>query len=210
MPGNYQIIELPSRAVILKNGDDALLLGGGVPPLQLEKDVRAHVSRLDGIILPCEHADRMRGLYAVGKKLQVPIIGQFHPILYMMIGVFQKRLPPPGMLRGLTDEHPQSVCGPFTIDSFPVRYDSMSPCGWRIVCRGESIGVVLDGKTTEASLPGLKSCDELLFGNCSKECDVFGSFAEKRKKSVSPTVAEQQTFLRENQISAPYRILSLR
>lgn len=140
------------------NGEDAILVDAGISRRQvLDRMTQRGLmpSKVRAIFISHEHADHMRGVRVLAKKLAVPV--------YMTQKTFDNSWGPnrPEKAEVFTPGEVINING-FEVHSFSKEHDAAEPCSFRIQYRGIHVGVFTDiGEPCDNVTEHLAQCHAL-------------------------------------------------
>jgi phosphoribosyl 1,2-cyclic phosphodiesterase len=145
--GNCVYIEGESGSLLIDAGRSAREILGTRDREGRLQEAGGTPERIEGILVTHEHVDHIRGLAAVGNKLEKPsfgTVGTMDAFLRQRTGAI--RFP----VRTIRYRAPFEIGG-FTVEAFPISHDATEPCGFLInegstrLCYCTDTGVVTDG-----------------------------------------------------------------
>jgi phosphoribosyl 1,2-cyclic phosphodiesterase len=173
------------NCTLVSGGDGALLVDCGLPAREALSRLSAAGCRdvaIQGILVTHEHVDHIRGVWALARKLRVPVFGTG--------GTLQDlpRAAPRGHLPAL---HPVGSpsrfdLGGFRIEPFPTSHDAREPCGFFIEDGGSRFAFCTDTGVLAAPLVrDLSRCDGVLLeSNHCPEMLATGPYPEPLKRRI--------------------------
>jgi phosphoribosyl 1,2-cyclic phosphodiesterase len=147
------------NALLVRCGDDALLVDCGIPLRTLEGLLRfqgVEPRQICALLVTHEHGDHICGAAALARRHGVPVVANA-----------ATRAALAGELAGLPGETlpvgQLAAIGPFELRSFSVAHDAADPVGFRIAAGGCAVAVAVDlGSWTEAVAAALRGADLLV------------------------------------------------
>lgn len=177
------------------NKTDAILIDAGISCKQIllrMKERNLNPAKLKAALVTHEHADHMRGVRGVNKKLQIPIYltAKTNNAAYKNLRPDYPKIFTPGE---------KIEIGDFTVFSFLKNHDASEPCSFRVQFKEKNIGVFTDiGEACDNLKTHLKECDGLfLEANYDEKMLWEGRypwFLKKRISSVVGHLSNDQTF----------------
>ena len=169
------------------SGDWGILVDAGVSAKQTLQALAVRnidPKRIAGIFLTHEHADHIKGLRVLAKKLQVPVFASGGTLDY----IIQESCADPGTqlveINGATVE-----IGGMELQSFPTPHDANQPLGFRITTGDDRIiGIATDlGHITRQVETGLTGCDLVMlesnYDDGMLACSRYPYYLKRRIKS---------------------------
>lgn len=171
---------------ILASGEDgALLVDCGIPAREVLARLTAAGKDPDpigGILLTHEHIDHVRGVWALARKLKVPICGTEGTLLELPREASRGHCP------SLHTVHPSEPfeLGGFTLEAFPTSHDAREPCGYYVGEKGCRFAFCTDtGFLGPSLVSGLSRCDGVLLeSNHCPEMLRTGPYPESLKRRI--------------------------
>jgi phosphoribosyl 1,2-cyclic phosphodiesterase len=174
-------------------GNSTLVRGGGGTLLvDCGLSAREVLSRLStagcqdgsiqGILVTHEHADHIRGVWALARKLKVPVFGTGGTLQGLPQEVRKGDMPP------LHPVHPSTPfrLGEFLVEPFPTSHDAREPCGYYIEDGGSRFAFCTDtGFLPPPLVRELSRCDGILLeSNHCPEMLATGPYPESLKRRI--------------------------
>ncbi|MGA2933966.1 MAG: MBL fold metallo-hydrolase [Methanomicrobiales archaeon] len=137
---------------------------------------------IQGILVTHEHVDHIRGVWALARKLKVPVFGTAGTLQDLPREVRKGDTPP------LRPVHPSTRfgLGEFLIDPFPTSHDAREPCGYFIEDGGSRFAFCTDtGFLPQPLVRDLSRCDGILLeSNHCPEMLATGPYPESLKRRI--------------------------
>jgi len=169
----------------IRGGNGALLVDCGLPAREaLSRMASAGCCTDDvrGILVTHEHVDHLRGVWALARKLRVPVFGTAGTLL---------DVPREGPRGHRPMVHPVSPgtrfeLGGFSIEPFPTSHDARDPCGYFIGEKGCRFAFCTDtGILAPSLVRELSRCDGILLeSNHCPEMLRTGPYPESLKRRI--------------------------
>lgn len=147
------------NALLLRHGDDALLVDCGIPLRTLEGLLRyqgLEPGQIRAVVLTHEHGDHAFSAAALARRHRVPVLA--NPATLAALADELAGLPAEALPVGEL-----AAVGPFELRSFRVPHDAADPVGFRISAGDATVAVAVDlGSWTEAIAAELCGADLLV------------------------------------------------
>ena len=173
------------NCTLVRGGDGALLVDCGLPAREVLSRLSTAGCKdvaIQGILVTHEHVDHIRGVWALARKLKVPVFGTG--------GTLQDlpRETPRGHLPFLHAVRPSDrfELGGFSIEPFSTSHDAREPCGYFIGERGCRFAFCTDtGFLPPPLVRELSCCDGILLeSNHCPEMLATGPYPESLKRRI--------------------------
>ncbi|MDD1663299.1 MAG: MBL fold metallo-hydrolase [Methanomicrobiales archaeon] len=173
------------NCTLVRGGDGALLVDCGLPAREVLSRLSTAGCKdvaIQGILVTHEHVDHIRGVWALARKLKVPVFGTG--------GTLQDlpRKTPRGHLPSLHAVRPSDrfELGGFSIEPFSTSHDAREPCGYFIGERGCRFAFCTDtGFLPPPLVRELSCCDGILLeSNHCPEMLATGPYPESLKRRI--------------------------
>jgi len=173
------------NCTLVKGEDGAFLVDCGLPA----REVLSRLSSagcedvaIQGILVTHEHVDHIRGVWALARRLEVPVYGTEGTL---------RDLPREASRGHLPALHPVGLTsrfdlGEFCIEPFPTSHDAREPCGFFIGDGGSRFAFCTDtGILPPALVRDLARCDGVLLeSNHCPEMLATGPYPESLKRRI--------------------------
>lgn len=168
------------NSILVRDGESSVLVDVGLPYRYLIKalsEVGVGADEIGAILLTHEHRDHISSLLRFSRHHPNVQILSSHPTLWSL-GVESGVPLQPGV---------KKVVETFTVESFEVPHDALTPVGYRIDSDGKRLSVALDtGSVTEGLIDGLKGSNFLVVeANHNMEMLRKGPYPYHLKKRIA-------------------------
>ncbi len=169
----------------VRGGDGSLLVDCGLPAREALSRMAAAGCACDdirGILVTHEHVDHLRGVWALARRLKVPVYGTGGTLQDIPRETSRGHLP---VLHQVRPRQPFELGG-FSIEAFPTSHDAREPCGFFIGEKGCRVAFCTDtGILPPAFVGELSRCDGILLeSNHCPEMLRTGPYPESLKRRI--------------------------
>jgi phosphoribosyl 1,2-cyclic phosphodiesterase len=169
----------------IQGDDGSILVDCGLPAREILSrlgEAGCPAEHIRGILVTHEHVDHIRGVWAVARRLGVPVYGTGGTLLGLPRTVSRGHEP------ALHDVHPSGrfeLAG-FSIGPFPTSHDARDPCGYFIEERGCRFATCTDtGVLAPSLVQDLSRCDGVLLeSNHCPEMLANGPYPASLKRRI--------------------------
>jgi len=173
------------NCTIVRGEDGALLVDCGLPAREVLSRLSTAECQdvaIQGILVTHEHVDHIRGVWALARRLKVPVYGTEGTLQDLPREASRGHLP------ALHPVHPSTRfdLGEFRIEPFPTSHDAREPCGYFIDEDGSRFAFCTDtGILPQPLVRDLSRCDGVLLeSNHCPEMLATGPYPESLKRRI--------------------------
>jgi phosphoribosyl 1,2-cyclic phosphodiesterase len=173
------------NCTLVRGEDGALLVDCGLSAREVLSRLSTagcHDVSIQGILVTHEHVDHIRGVWALARKMKVPVFGTGGTLQGLPQEVRKGDTPP------LHPVHPSTrfKLGEFLIEPFPTSHDAREPCGYFIEDGGSRFAFCTDtGFLPPPLVRELSRCNGVLLeSNHCPEMLATGPYPESLKRRI--------------------------